>query len=331
MSCIIRPIPTPDIRPSQSALESFRQNLGAYEPEFWELEYQVTPYLRNLPLDMLMRRYMDLVRNFNYLVSVDRYAIPSPSFLSSWYWHRKEHQTRLELHIRRIQPPVAPPQAVFSEPVSGEPRRPKYPNAGDVLYKYASDRWASDLFLRGETRLSSAGYYGRLNGDEARQDDELQKRNSLFGQTVTVTSADGRNIPVIGDVSVAHQGPDYYMFCVACDWDARLLDEFDVDRCVVITNTDAFADRIRSATAEKLDGWHFHHNPVEYFDPHEQHLGGYINHAMAKDFRFAYQREYRFVWMHPQATESREEHLGISIGALGNCAELWSASGQIAD
>ena len=202
MSCIIRPIPTPDIRPSQSALESFRQNLGAYEPEFWELEYQVTPYLRNLPLDMLMRRYMDLVRNFNYLVSVDRYAIPSPSFLSSWYWHRKEHQTRLELHIRRIQPPVAPPQAVFSEPVSGEPRRPKYPNAGDVLYKYASDRWASDLFLRGETRLSSAGYYGRLNGDEARQDDELQKRNSLFGQTVTVTSADGRNIPVIGDVDL---------------------------------------------------------------------------------------------------------------------------------
>lgn len=214
-----------------------------------------------------MRRYVDLVRNFKFLVSADRYAIPSPSFLSSWYWHRKEHQTRLELHSRLIQPPVAPPQAVFREPLSSEPRRPLYPNAGNVLYKYVSDRWARDLFLRGETRLSSAGYYGRLEGDEARQDDELQKRNSLFGQTVTVTSADGRNIPVIGDVSVAHHGPDYYMFCVACDWDARLFDEFDVDRCVVITNTDAFADRIRSATAEKLDGWHFHHNPVEYFDP----------------------------------------------------------------
>lgn len=303
----------------------------AYDPEVWEFEYRVTPYLKNLPLEMLMRRYVDLVRNFNYLVSVDRYAIPSLSFLSSWYWHRKEHQTRLELHSRRIQPPVAPPQPVFRQRLCSEPSRPKSPNAGDVLYKYVSERWAKDLFLTGETRLSSAGYYARLDGDEARQDDELQKRNSLFGQTVTVTSADGRNIPVIGDVTVAHQGPDYYMFCVACDWDARLFDEFEVDRCIVITNTDAFADRISSATAEKLDGWHFHHNPVEYFDPYEQHLGGYIDHAMAKDFRFAYQREYRFIWMRLQGAEPREEHLPISMGPLGDCAQLCSATGQVLD
>lgn len=328
MTCILKPLPAPRTLPIKSALMSFNQDSSAYEPEFWEFEYEGTPYLQNISLPELMQRYVDLARNFTHIVSSDRYVIPNKTFLSSWYWHRKEHQTRLEIHRRKQNLPIALPRVVAQEDFSDGPRRPRHPNSGDILYRYTNQKWANTLFSSGAARLSSASYYSRLEGDDARRDNELSKTTSLFGPAARVSTADGRTIPVIGDITVNHEGPEYYMYCVAGDWDKRLFDEFGVDRCVVVTNPEDFAKRLQVAASAKLSGWHFHHNPVQYFDPHESALNGYVNHAMAKDFRYAYQREYRFVWLRLSAPESNGEHLDISIGALNDCAELWGPHGR---
>ena len=45
-----------------------------------------------------------------------------------------------------------------------------------------------------------------------------------------------------------------------------------------------------------FEGWYFHHNPAWYFDPHESSLKSLVSHATYKDFKFAYQEEYRFLW-----------------------------------
>ena len=61
--------------------------------------------------DRLVKRYSEIARNMAALVSEDRYVIPIRSFLSAWYWYRKEHQTRYAapflIRIRKMRSDVA--------------------------------------------------------------------------------------------------------------------------------------------------------------------------------------------------------------------------------
>jgi hypothetical protein len=53
---------------------------------------------------------------------------------------------------------------------------------------------------------------------------------------------------------------------------------------------------------------------VEYFDPYERTAHEYFDNAMSKDFRFAYQRETRFLW----AGSGRPAHgfIDVDLGPL---------------
>jgi hypothetical protein len=82
---------------------------------------------------------------------------------------------------------------------------------------------------------------------------------------------------------------------LSCEFDSGLFDDFGgADACAVIHDGYVFAQRLDAAAKNELDGWHFHHNPVQYFDPYERRKDECFDAAMCKDFRFAYQREYRF-------------------------------------
>ena len=84
---------------------------------------------------------------------------------------------------------------------------------------------------------------------------------------------------------------------MACDWHSDLFAAFSgSDSCLVVRNTETFFSRLEIAGNKVLPNWYFHHNPVEYFDPYERMKDERINPAMSKDFKFAYQREYRFLW-----------------------------------
>jgi len=116
--------------------------------------------------------------------------------------------------------------------------------------------------------------------------------------------------------------PDYYAFCMACDWDVNLFAAFDgADSCVVIKDVEEFARRIEVAAAEQLSNWYFHHNPVQYFDPYERVRNEYFDAGMCKDFRFAYQREYRFLWF-AQNEEVANGFKFLSLGSLHDLAEV---------
>jgi hypothetical protein len=84
----------PTVLPRTDAMKLWGHNETAYEPEFWEFQYRVHRYLGRVSDDALRARYDALVRNIQSIVSNDRNVIPVISFLSSWYWYRKEHQTR---------------------------------------------------------------------------------------------------------------------------------------------------------------------------------------------------------------------------------------------
>jgi hypothetical protein len=81
------------------------------------------------------------------------------------------------------------------------------------------------------------------------------------------------------------------------DWHPHLFDDFlGTDCCIVIKSPDEFARRLVCAAANMLPGWHFHPCPIGYFDTHERRSKERLDNTISKDFRLAYQRQYRFLF-----------------------------------
>jgi hypothetical protein len=314
----------PKSLPHVDAIRSFGDNSHSYEPEFWEFQYHIYRYLERAPDTLLIERYKDLLRNMRALISSDRDVIPIQSFLSSWYWFRKEHQTRLEFALRHANLPVTVPLSIsFNNEASGAPMpRPRHPNAGDVLFRYDKRVHIENLAQKGLIRIRPVSDFRKMENDRARQDEECSKKSFLPGAHTRITMKDGRNIPILGDVEQTVSMSNYYVFCMACDWDEDLFTAFEgADTCIVIKDTEQFAGRMKAAAAPQLPGWYFHHNPVHYFDPYERTKNEYFDAAMSKDFRFAYQREYRFLWF-PQNGEVFDGFKFLELGSLGHLAEV---------
>jgi hypothetical protein len=288
----------------------------------WEFQYEIYRYLSSVPAVDLSSRYCAIIRNMHTLISQERHVIPIQSPLSSWYWYWKEHQTRLEFFMRGIETPVQPPAGALDHNPQDAPLRPGSPNAGDVLFRYGKRQYMQAMVERGSIRISPASFYQTLELDSARADDERVKHSFLPGEYTRVTTQDGRGIPLLSDVRRTVSDPDYYFLCLSCDWDPALFDEFDADACVIIRNPKVFSERLALAARPQLNGWYFHHNPVEYFDPYEMGRHQYFDAAMCKDFRFAYQREYRFLWMHMDGQEASGFRF-LELGSLNDIAELY--------
>lgn len=284
----------PAILPHPRALASAKENATTYDPDLWELEYVTHRYLSRVEETALRLRYDHIVRNMRAVVSDDRHVIPIQTFLSSWYWYRKEHQTRIEFALRGLSLNRTLP-VLAARNLTAAPTRPRSPNAGDVLFRYGERKWLRDLIEFGRLRIKAAREYALMEKDPARQDDELLKHSYSPGEYITITLPDGRQSKILGDLRKTVGGPDYFVYCVSNDWDPDLFADFQADACVVIRNPEEFGRRIQRA-ASQLQDWDFYFGPVEYFDTSERRQREYITNYLSKDFRFAYQRETRFIW-----------------------------------
>lgn len=312
----------PDTLPNPQAIQSFGDNRHGYEPEFWEFQYEVYRYLERVSDAVLAKRYTDILRNMRALISLERDVIPIQSFLSSWYWFRKEHQTRFEFFLRDVPVPVTPPHDVFfNNEARGAPVCPKHVNAGDVLFRYDKRLYIQAMVDQGQIRIRPASGFLQMEQDHARQDDECSKESFLAGSYSRITTKQGRDIPIIGDVRRTTSAPNYYVFCMTCDWDSALFADFDADSCIVVKDVECFARRLENAASAHLPEWYFHHNPVHYFDPYERTKNEYSNATMCKDFRFAHQREYRFLWFSQRGDEP-DGFKFLELGSLQDLAEL---------
>ncbi|WP_155738220.1 hypothetical protein [Pseudomonas putida] len=312
----IQSLNLPRAYPAEGAIKSFGQSRANYDADFWEFEYISYRYLSELDSRALEKRHAEIVKNLECLASPDRDVIPCLSFLSSWYWYRKEHQTRLEMAMRGISAPLSSGY----QPKSGTgdvPVRPRHPNAGDVLYRYGNLKWLDKLSEVGGLRMWHADFYAKLETDVARQDHEMVKDRFLNGPKTIITNMDGLRIPTVGDVRISHSGPEYFLLCMSCDWDVGLFDDFNVEHCGIVEDVDGFALKLEVALARAMPGYLFHHNPVEYFDPYEGVKNQYYSHAMSKDFKYAYQREYRFLALNTNSAGSGAEYVDLEIGPLG--------------
>jgi hypothetical protein len=294
-----------------------------YVPVTWEMAYQASPYLKRSSDSDICLRYASIVRGIEVLVDDGRNRIPISSFLSSWYWFKKEHECRLELHQRKLAIPGDPLTIAPGRRRLGAPLRTIRPNSGALLFRFTYQTKARELVDTGVMRLRCAEDYAKGAATDPRTDLEQEKSALLAGERVRVSTMDGRSIDVKGDPRRTVSFPTYYLASFACDYSSLMISEFGYDSYVLIRDGDEFCRRFELAAKRQAARFIAHHNPIEYFDPFDHTLESHIDPAMSKDFRFAWQSEYRFLLMPDEPGKHVPlPHVDLELGPLNDIAEV---------
>lgn len=290
--------------------------------EIWEFAYQVHRYLKNYSDADLEARFRDILKSEHYLKDWLDSRAPITVYNSPLYWQRKLFLIRKEYGLRGVIPPtVELPQTKPLNDVMQAAGRQK-----DIIVRYDKKKFAQGVYEHGRLRVKLATEFADGSLTDAQRDTEREKTRRHLGSSVTITTQDGRKIPVIGDLyRTSTYAPNYngYTWCASNALDAYMFDEFEADACVVIHDAEAFSKRLNSAMQKHLTGWYFHHNPIMYFDPPEPiSPNEYQDAFMTKEIRYAYQKEYRFLWVPTSGQRVPEcKYFDIELGSLADLAD----------
>lgn len=316
----IEPLHLPSQLPNEKAIRSFGQNKYNYDPEVWEFQYETNRYLEGVSNDYLIQRYNSIKENFPIYTENRRDVIPIISFLSSWYWYRKEHQTRYELFQRKISHLVEPPIPV---PNVSKLYSTRNPNSYDKLFRYGERKFMKEFIQEGKIRISPALSYKDGAKHDPRTDDELNKNRWTPGKSITIQTKDGVNIPILGDMKSTVSAPNYYTVCFSTEFEYYMFDKFGYDTCIIIHNPELFEKRIKEATDKLLPNWYYIGTPVEYYDPYEKSSKNEVFMAtISKEFLYAYQQEYRLLW-DSLNNEEVKDYIYVQVGDLNDICELY--------
>jgi hypothetical protein len=315
-------------------LLSWRLADKRHDTELWEFEYSISRYLLNLPIAELDQRYRSICKNISLLISSSRDAVPvQVHFHSTWWWLRKRAQLLAEYALRGVQPKqfnVEPITPASSPAPFHQPR----PHDYKTLIRYGEARWLVPLAERGQIRFTPASSYKNEELGPARHDDELNQSTFTRGDRIAITTMDGKRISMIGDLkTTVNTSTDMYVYCVGNEYDARLFAEFPnrngqpADAYCVIWDSQEFQSRMFTESNKYFSGWSFHHLPISYFDPYENGKN-YISPGVCKKFDYAYQREYRFIWL-PPGRAPLFGPVDLSIGALTDIITVFDRNGSI--
>ena len=332
--------------------EDARESITAEDRAEWAREYAANRYCRFETRKELNQRYQDLLVNLQVLNlsgKLEQTADPS--------CHRLLHHVLAEMHIR-AQPPTPwnlHPRVPQARPFfDGELCRraanvvAARGTAHDVIVKYGKREYMEKL-LRGEVYLNSATNYNASMHNQAVRDDELaidfkggciralHPTQYYHRDRVPPASVVDRGssfwpvfyAPDLGPNEYATttimMATDYWMFCSSDLLDPRLFADFEADCCVVLERR-PFVERLATKLPAQLRDATMSLGRVHYVDPLGAMLPGMaVTRSMpihvTKVFRYAYQREVRFVAL-PKTHSRRLEPRTVQIGSLQRIAEL---------
>jgi hypothetical protein len=279
--------------------------------EFWRLEYRRRRYLEHTTEDDLRERMRDIICNITVLTNDGKIGFLALDDGGA-YWIKTFTYVLEEYSLRgRGLPPRFMKGASLPKPTW-----PQTPRAETLLkdaqfdparnmVKFGKAKYLKDS-IAGRWRITPASSYDDPSLGAARQDYELKR--TIFGlqNEVEITILNqqtghpiGKTHP-IGNVTVTQQSlTDYYVICLSRVLSLRLFDDFNQsDSCIIIRDIREFARRIFIAAQRLLPGWSGKLHDVMYYDPFNASRDRDI--FFMKHFRYAYQREIRFVWVPPE-------------------------------
>lgn len=296
--------------------------------EKWRREYRLRRYLEHATKDQLSQRVRDITCNTTFLDGNGKISFRAPNeggaFWGEKFTHTsEEHDLRGEdfqpnLMANALLPkPTYPVRPRSAEIISGHQLNP-----GNFLVKYGKQKYLSS----GSIRISPASSWLESN-NPAIHDDELRKTFFTHPDEIVIRVHKSRNLPQghriepTGNTTLTHtSGSDYYALCLSCVYDHRLFDDFDADCCLIIHNPRLFAGRLEAAARSLLPTWLMSSRSIDYYDPFDTNFGQ-VNVHWAKDFRFWYQFEYRFVWHSASLTKGLKP-VDLDVGPISDFGEL---------
>ena len=104
---------------------------------------------------------------------------------------------------------------------------------------------------------------------------------------------------------------NYYVYCLSLSFTPRLFLDFDADACLIIRKPNDFQKMLLSIFESKMQGWTGTGERVVYIDPLNCPLA-HIDVFSSKHFRYAYQREYRLIWL-PSDPKQALDHVLLEL------------------
>jgi hypothetical protein len=303
--------------------------------KLWQAEYRAHRYARHLSHEELCERARDIFLNLLQVTPDAKIAIfPTtprvPLFAEVWTHVLEELRLRnisyrdamsSELHNLKQVPEFV--GALAQKAASALSTRGLA--SAEVFIRYSKRKYMEALLDRGSIRIQPATAYLSGTHNAAVRDDERALGMSFALSRADVLSLVRNPQDVPSEmpeqrVDVQFQSPtNYWMLCGSRSLEPRLFVDFEADACVIIRNVAEFRSRLRAATEATLHA-EMREGPVVYVDPL---LPSSVRPSLcfSKHFRFAYQEEYRFVWIPRQATQ-KLEYVDVEVGALRDIAEL---------
>jgi hypothetical protein len=304
--------------------------------EVWRLQYRANRYARHLSQLELNARIRDIFLN-QLRVGVDgKVALISITEETS-HWPVIWTHVLEEMRLRHGPFPAGFSKDVLhSEPlpdfaselaakaanamaklrVDGEP----------VLIKFGNRIHMEALFAHGRLRIQPASFFRRQEHLGAVRDDELRIQWSLAlsREDMVHLVRNPQDVPADAPDQRAevkfHAPSDYWLYCVSAAVEPRLFVDFGAEACVVIHNRDSFSERLRRAASEVLPSSKLMEGAALYVDPLRPNTSKVFV-PLAKHFRYAYQKEYRFAWL-PRRGLGDLVHVDLAIGAIDDVARL---------
>jgi hypothetical protein len=291
--------------------------------ESWEMKYRQNRYLSHLTNDELAERLDDVTNNLMTLTRNQKIGFLGDEDEGD-YWSASYAHLMEECRLRQTGVPVGRVK---------EWHHPNYdwPSADDALelfnrmklvpgsylVKYMTRDFAEAALNRGEIRVWPASDYDDSSLNFAVRDDELSllirpqpKAGVLSGATSASTG------------EILRCPTNYYVYCMASVFSLRLFGDFERDACLIITDPKVFIERLVTAVMTNLPSWNGFGSGVHYVDPVRASKDD-INLFNAKSFRYAYQQEYRLVWL-PPSPQTHLAPIDVVLGSLNDCCELIS-------
>ncbi|MBL8569346.1 MAG: hypothetical protein JNK84_09685 [Phreatobacter sp.] len=303
-------------------------------PDAWRAEYQKNRYLRETHPERLAERLDALTTN---LWSTDAAGDVTPPRHAA---HRA-NILRLILHVILEQMERdGTSQIEFNEKALREaavgayaPPALKSPFVGppSCYAKFGKRHHIQSSFERGIFRIAPASSYDDPSLNPAQADKELEHftvtpNEQLLFKVYALDPLGGEVETPVKPLELFRfmQVPDYYVWCCALGYDARLFHEFKADAALVVRDKGVFRKRLEAAVSDIHPNITMLHGSLSYYDPY-QTARSLLKPIFSKNFKYLYQNEYRFAWRTSLGTDKLEP-FNIEIGPMSDIAELYETT-----
>ncbi len=312
--------------------------------EFWRLRYRARRYLEHLSNEDLAQRHNDILKNLTLLTDELKIGFQRMD---------EEGQYWAEIHTHLLEECSLRGFNVVSNLLKDKNNNP-FPQydlkgldkainkftrlnlqTGKYLVKYGQKKYLEPMLKKGTVRIMPAASYSDPSLNSAIRDNELetsrlilpnevQFENFYENIEVSVGGKKGR----LGDFAefvgnskfTLVSNVNFYVYCLTYEHSFRMFGDFEADCCLVVKKPTEFLEKIFTEFSKVKHNYSLYHQIVKYFDPLNV---GKINlpFYFSKHFGYAYQKEYRIVWLPPEKTMELEP-IFLELGNLEDCCEI---------